>query len=80
MENVNIIMKKFNNIIFKADKKKQKEILHLMIDSINTNKDRKIESINIKFNDEINKSFMQVNGGEPLIGSSLYFYIQIQEV
>ena len=51
-----------------------------MIDSINTNKDRKIESINIKFNDEINKSFMQVNGGEPLIGSSLYFYIQIQEV
>ena len=73
MENVNIIMKKFNNIIFKVDKKKQKEILHLMIDSINTNKDRKIESINIKFND-------QVNGGEPLIGSSLYFYIQIQEV
>lgn len=80
METVNIIIEKFNNIIFKVDKKKQKEILHLMIDSINTNKDRKIESINIKFNDEINKSFMQVNGGEPLIGSSLCFYIQIQEV
>lgn len=74
-EDVKLVLSKIYDIFNEFNKKNKKILLHLLIDKITINENREIDSISIKFNDEVNNRFINLNKGEPL-GSPFYFYIE----
>lgn len=75
LEDVKLVISKISDIFNEFNNDNKKMLLHLLIDKITINENREIESISIKFNDEVNNRFIKINKGEPL-GSPFYFYIK----